>query len=883
MNTLLTWLMDGDAASAILGDLTEQRWHHARTSPIRATLWFWRSFMGIAFFIGARRGLDALRRWVRSGFGFSGGLHDWQHAARALKRTPWYSVTAIGVIALGMSLATTAFAVVDGVLFKPLPYRAPDELYSIAGAFSKLPPAPGQSRVLTSASLPDIEAWSAVSAPATLSAYDVSGPTLLLRGDLRPRIAQVDSHLLEVLGVTPLMGGFREEHFRERAAIRPVLITYSLWQNYFGGAMTILGQVAGPAENRVEVVGVMPRGFVFPAAGRRLVPDLMTPIVADDESTTSVSSRWLTVIGRIPAGVSPSDIETRLTGAVQRIAATWPPVRLPPNANETMRITRGPADMAVIRPLKDVLTFNEAAVSRIVFAAAAFLVLLSALTVAGLTASRLEDRRGELSMRRALGGSSARIIRLLAAESAVMVITGAVLGWLVASPLLQVTLALMPPGLMFLKPPVLDARVFLFGIVAAAVTTAVVTLWASRSTTGATLGGTATTVRATPSRAAARGRAVLIAAQVAAAVVMVVGAALLTASLVRVWQEDPGFNPDRAATFRIDEREDATAAAMHDLLRTIKSLPGVTAVAGLGEPFLDNSRNGNGFESPVPAADGFLAEGISVTGGFFAAAGLRAVQGRLPTDDELDRGDPVIAVSESVARTYWPGTSAIGRRLKKDDSGRDFEVIGIVPDARYRSLDRDPDGAIYSSLAADRRWTLMNVIVRFNDDAATRLPAVTDVIASRFPMYSVRSARTVTASLGESIRARRFQTWLFSAFGLAAVVLTGAGILGVMAMTTARRRREVGIRMAVGATRTNVISHLLREQMLTVSVGLVAGAAIAVWASRFVRAFLYKMDVYDPMAWAVAIVTILVTATVGTLIPASRASKVDPVKALRAD
>jgi len=376
---------------------------------------------------------------------------------------------------------------------------------------------------------------------------------------------------------------------------------------------------------------------------------------------------------------------------------------------------------------------------------------------------------------------------------------------------------------------------------------------------------------------------VLIAAQVAAALVMVLAGALLTASLVRVWREDPGFNPDRAATVRLEERPDATAATMSQLLSTLQDLPGVIAAAGLGDPFLDNVRNGNGFDHPGTASSEEASEGINVTGGFFTAAGIRAIEGRLPTDDELNRGVPVIVVSAHVARTYWPRASAIGQRLRKSDSGLDFEVIGVVPDARYRTLDRDPDGAIYSSLIAERRFTLMNVIIRFADDAASRLPGVAEMISTRFPMYSVQSARTVAASLGESIRTRRFQTWLFSAFGLAALVLTGAGILGVMAMTTARRTREVGIRMAVGATRSNVIAHLLREQMLTVLIGVVAGAGISIWAARFVRAFVYKVDVYDPIVWAIAILTILATATLGTVLPASRASQIDPVKALRAD
>jgi hypothetical protein len=210
MNTLLTWLLDEEAASAILGDLIELRRHQERTSPIRAALWFWRAVTGVALFIGIRRGREALRAWTGAGFGFSGGLNDLRQASRSLARTPWYSVTAIGVIALGMSVATTAFAVVDGVLFKPLPYQSPDELYQIAGGFSKLPTRSANgARVITQASVPDLEAWSAASGPATLAAIDISSPSLPLGGDVQPRVARVDGRVLDVLGVAPLIGGFR--------------------------------------------------------------------------------------------------------------------------------------------------------------------------------------------------------------------------------------------------------------------------------------------------------------------------------------------------------------------------------------------------------------------------------------------------------------------------------------------------------------------------------------------------------------------------------------------------------------------------------------------------------------------------------------------------
>jgi putative ABC transport system permease protein len=516
-----------------------------------------------------------------------------------------------------------------------------------------------------------------------------------------------------------------------------------------------------------------------------------------------------------------------------------------------------------------------------VFLAAAVIVLLACLNVTGLAAARVADRRRELTLRRALGGSSGDLVRLLGAESLVVVGLGSSAGVIASLALVQVVARFLPETLVLFKPLAVDARVVGFAAIASALCVVVTTLWPARAALGASLRPTLADSRGTTRRQRPTSRFVLVSAQVTIGLVLTVGGALLAGSLARVSAEDPGFQVDRTFHIWISSRVPPTWALIESLLDDVRRVPGVSAAGGSNVPFLQRSVMGSSFAAPAGAIEESNVESPGVTRGFFETMGIRLVAGRLPTERELGSGAPVVVVSERVARDYWRGGSVIGQTLVR--RGQTFTVIGIVSDARYLALDIDPDGTVYYPLGADEVPTMINLFVRFDRSGPADLTSVLSLLSSRHPAFRLRSAQHVATTLGDSVRNRRFQTLIFSAFALAALVIVGAGVLGLVAIVTSRRTREIGVRMALGSRPGQIAWMIVRQELTAVGVGLAAGSLVAAWAVGFVRAYLYKTSVYDPSIWLLAAFAVLTVAAMGALLPALRASRVDPVRALRVD
>jgi putative ABC transport system permease protein len=802
---------------------------------------------------------------------------DIRQAIRALRRTPWYSFTAISVIALGIALATTVFAVVDGVLFKPLPYERPRELYDVSGGFQRLP-----NLAIPSVSLPDVRAWMTAAPDVRFATVSVGGAITIADNEYL-RSADVDRHFFDVLGVQPLFGGFQPDDFGPRTAVRPALVTYRVWQQRFGGTPDVIGRtMIDSGGEGLRVAGVLPEDFVFPHPAGRVAPEAIAPLpIVQPVSDDSAQRRWLQVLARVPPDVPLAAVEGRLRVAAAGVASQFPALGSAAGLSATRQITRGPFDVVRLRPLRDVLAASTRTVSAAIFVTAALLVLLACVNLAGLAGGRALDRRHELMLRRALGATGGRLARMLAIEHASVVIAGACLGIFISRWLLDVTLALTPTGVMLLKTPAIDWRAGAFAALASGLSIAAATVWSAYTTLRNNPRPVLAERGGATERAGSRRRAVLIGAQVALAMVMALAGSLLAASLARVWQEDPGFAPDRATRIRLSRPRDFDLVAINELLLAVRRIPGVVAVGGLDEPFLERAITGSSFEPPAGAGvDGKGdVEQLSVTSGFFRAAGLHATEGRLPTDEEFDTGKPVIIISQKAASLYWPGRSAIGRTLSS--TGRAFEVIGVVPDARYRALDLDSDGEIYSPLAATRQPGLVNVIVAFDGDTERGLARVLGDMAARFPRVRVVRAESLADALSSSVQSRRFHTWLFVSFGVAALVIAGTGIFGLVAMATSRRTREIGVRIALGATPPEVVRLMIQEQLTTVVVGLAVGGLIAAWSVRFVESYVYKLSIYDLRPWAVAITALVTVTAVGVLVPALRASHTDPIRALR--
>ncbi len=627
---------------------------------------------------------------------------------------------------------------------------------------------------------------------------------------------------------------------------------------------------------------MLPEDFVFPHPAGRFAPEAIAPLpIVQAVSYDNPQRRWLQVLARVPPNVPPTAVEGRLQVAAVNVASQFPTLGSAAGLSATRQITRGPFDLVRLRPLRDVLTASTRTVSAAIFLTAALLVLLACVNVAGLAGARALDRRNELMLRRALGATGGRLARMLAIEHASVVLAGACLGVLISGWLLDVTMALTPAGAMLLKTPAIDWRAGAFAALASGLSIAAATVWSAHTTLRVSPRPVLSEIGGATERAGSHRRAVLIGAQVALALVMAVTGSLLAGSLGRVWQEDPGFAPDRAARIRLRVPKGFDLVSINELLLAIRRIPGVVAVGGLDEPFLERATTGSTFDPPAGArVDGRGdVEQLSVTSGFFRAAGLRAIEGRLPTNEEFDTGRPVIVISQKVALSYWPGRSAIGRTLSSD--GRAFQVIGVVPDARYRALDMDSDGEIYSPLAAGQRPGLANVIVAFEGETERGLTSVLSDMAARFPRVRLVHAESLSDALGVSVQSRRFHAWLFVSFGAAGLMIAGTGILGLVAMATSRRTREIGVRIALGATPRGVVRLLIQEQLRTVIVGLAVGSLIAGWSVRFVQSYVYKLSIYDLRVWAAAVAALVTVAAVGVLVPALRASHIDPIRTLR--
>jgi predicted permease len=869
MRSLLNWLTDLTLGRAIAGDLEEQRRRRARTSPVAATCWFAWKWLAIVVFIGAARlpraCVETAQQLCRPG----NLVRDATYAIRSLRRSPGYTATTVGVIALSMALATTVFAVVDGVLFRPLPYSDAGQLASIEAGWTTEPENVGNFTVSRS----ELTTWQAAAPEVRFAGFSPAASRLFIDEGAPVNYGEVTEDFFEVLGQRPLIGGFRSQDFVRSGGATPGLISYQTWQQRFGGDPSIVGRVlSGFRGEHIEVVGILPEDFLFPANDGRFVPDVIRPLVRAPGDAMN-RGRELFVLARVPHGYSLARLQSGLETATLALARDFPPVADKP-------WTR-PFDLTRVRPIATMLGARTRSTFRLAFSVAAVLVLLACLNVTGLAVARSQDRRREFALRRALGSGGTDLMRLLLAESALIVGAGGALGLAFAMPLTRATAAVLPAELALLHPLAVDARVVAFAFIAFTACTVMTTLWPVRVAIGPSrpvLADTAGTTR----RQRTAGRFVLIAAQVSIALVMALGAALVGGSLVRLWREDPGFRIQNVYAFTLSGRTDGgDRATVERLFGDLRRLPGVLSAAGSNQWLLQKAIIGSNFERPQGAMKTGNVDRVGVTQGFLDVTAVRLTAGRFFTDDELTTGAHVALVSDKVARAYWPDGDAVGKVLARAGDG--YQVVGVVGEARYVAFDREPDGNIYYPLFADPKPGVVTLYLQVDPERANVTGAALALVADGYPMYRVTAARTLAAALGSSVRSRQFQAALFVAFGVAAVATAGVGVLALVAIVTTRRTREVGVRMALGARRSEIAGLIVRQELVAVWSGLAAGAIMSSWLVQLVGAYLYKTSAYDPVMWATAAVLLLVVATVGALVPALRASRVDPVQALRMD
>jgi predicted permease len=878
---LLRTLTDPALADSIAGDLEELRRRRTSRSRVCGALWFWREAAGVLLHAAVHRVRDTMdgRRAWHGRPGRAAG--DLRHAVRSLRAAPWYSATVIGVMALGIALSATVFAVVDGVLFKPLPYPDADRLVAIEPGFTD-PAVRGRPYV----SANELAAWQAELPDVQFTGLSMN-PTTGFEGPNEAPLggAVVHPAIFDVLGVRPLIGGFAREDFEHASGHIPAVIGYDVWQRRFGGDPSALRQtLAGAGGMEVRVVGVMPRDFVAPG---RFGAQILLPV---SPAGRNPAQRQYDAIVRLPAGLEPMVFQERFEAVLRRLAEG--------QASPGGRRFLGPIDRATVVPLANAMTQSSAPLFRALFAAVLALVLLACLNVSGIMAARSLDRTRDLALRRALGARSADIVRLQLIEHAVLLACGAALGLALSTPLLRITVSLLPHEINLLKTPALDLRVMAFTTLALAASVALASIWPVRRALHASAWSLANATGAATPRARSVGRIVIVAFQTAGAMLLVVAGGLLVGSLLRVWGNDPGMatqdliivdlqmTPEGPSSF--GEPSPGVAGRLDRFLDEVRALRGVRAAGGSDVLMLRR-----GWREVVAfrhvARDGPAAvsgHGVPVTPGFFDAAGLRLVEGRLPTDQELGAGAPVAVVARSFAAAHWAGVSAVGSQLQTSVGQRQLPphtIVGVVDDVRFGAWDMNPEAAGYAPYATLNYTSGPVVFVRTAGASAGVVREVLRLAEREAPALHVRRAATASTLLADTVRPRRLRSWLFGSFAAASLVLVGVGLFGLAAMGLARRTREIGVRLALGATRERLVGGLVTEQVAPVLAGLAIGGLLAAWAVRFLQAYLYELTIYDARVWAAAVLVVSATALGGALVPAWRASRLDPMRALRTE
>jgi putative ABC transport system permease protein len=813
-------------------------------------------------------------------------VDDLRYAMRSARREPLLFTVAAAVLALALAGSTAVFSVVDAVVLRPLPLEDPDRLVV---AWER---SPETGTDFMGVSYPHYLEWQAQSRKLeALADMDTSNRPFIIAGDEPTVVAGrlVSGNFFEVLGARAGLGRTLTPQDNRPGAARVAVTSHGLWQRFFGGDPAVVGRTLVVDNTPTTVIGVMPPDFRYPPQA-----ELWIPIVpAEPAAVANAGMIWTVVLARLAKGVNVKEAQVELDLIIERV---WAAIRAAhPEVSE-------PEHKAVVTPLRDHL-FGNARTALLVLLGAVLLVLLIACAnVCALLLARASARQREIAVRLALGASRGRLVRLLLAESALMAGVGGLAGVALTVGTLRALVALVPAEVPRLQDVAVDGRVLAFAIVLTALSVLAAglapALVASRPSLAEALTETAR-LAGHPSHRRVRG--VLIAAELAIAVVLLSGAGLLAQTFGNLQRVDLGFEPRHLLAVglsgdspRYERQQDLYRA----LLERIDGLPGVEASGAAGvRPLRDKVGNAWPFElegqsreqsrvnPPVNLED--------VTPGYFEAMRIRRLRGRTFTERDDQRAPGVVVVSRTMAERCWPGQDPIGKRLKIPLPGTPFDasldapgradawltVIGVVGEARYREL-QVPRFDLYMTYLQTNHG-LSHIMVRTAGDPSAVASSVRAAIRSVDRTLVVRDVETMEAVVAAALGGARFGMQLLSVFALAALLLASIGTYGVMAFVVGQRTREVGIRMALGARAAQVLVMVVRQGMAPVGAGLALGLAGALALGRALRGLLYEVPAYDPGTLGTASAVLAAAALVACVMPARRAARIDPARALR--
>jgi putative ABC transport system permease protein len=793
---------------------------------------------------------------------------DVRFAVRLLWKNPGFTAVAVLALGLGIGANTAIFSVVQAVLLRPLPYIAPDRIVELKET--------ALGRLLTIAP-PNYLDWKTQSRSfESMAAYNPATATLNGAGEPEQiDAAAVAADLFHVLGVTPLLGrGFLPDEERPGGP-RAVVLGYGLWQRRFGGDPRILERSLTFDGVRHPVVGVMPRGFVFPETVALWFPRVLTE---DDLKPAQRGAHYLNAIARLKPGVTVAQAYADLSSIEQRIAEQFP------DKLEGYGVW--------VRPLYESVVGGVRRPLLMILGAVGFVLLIACANVSNLLLARATTRGSEIAVRVALGAGRFRIVRQLLAESVMLSLASGIIGVLLAAWGVRALSWVLPADLP--RAESIDVNLF---VLAFSVGVSVITgllfgvapaIYASTPDVGAFL-------RDGRHDGSGRGRrtlrSVFIASEVALSLVLLAGAGLALRSFARLSAVSPGFDPSGllSVTVVTPEARYPDAGVIARFYRTyveeLAAEPGVSAAGAVMIPPLAQDGFGGTFSiaGKVETNDRRM-QVRPVTAGYLEALRIPLKRGRLLTPSDREGAQPVVVISEEAAKRYWPGEDPIGKRLRIHVSighkEPQREVVGVVGDVRIRSLDQ-PVAPVAYVPHAQYSAEQMTVFVRAAGDPVTLLPAIKSRLARIDPEIALTRVRTGDQIVGASVAQPRFRMVLLGLFAAIALVLAAIGLYGVMAFAVGQRQSELGLRMALGADAGDVLRLVLRQGLAPVAAGLVIGLLASGAFTQVMTGLLYEVEPFDPPTLAAVACLLALVATTACYLPARRATRIDPLSALR--
>ncbi len=818
-------------------------------------------------------------------------------ALRSMRRNPGFATAAILTLALGIGANAAIFSLTDQVLLRPLPVPRPHELVLLdsPGMYQ------GSTRGQQTFSEPMFRGLRGASAPVLsgMFARFGTGASVSTDGDAaRVRIEAVSGDYFRTLGIGPAIGRvLGPDDDRTPDAHPVVVLSHAYWQSRFGGDPGVVGRGLRVNGFPMTIVGVAAPGFNGFDLGRP--SDLFAPLMMDSALTPTWKGlndwreRWLHVSGRLRPGVTPERVAAVLDVTYRRLLAEdFKTVRVRFSPEERAEFLGKPLEVLPGAKGRSQLRTDFSTPLLALMGMVAVVLLLACVNVANLMMARASTQQQELAVRQALGAGRFRLVRQRLTESLVLASAGTLTGLLIASSTTRLLIGMLPEdaGASALSAAI-DLRVIGFAMALAVVTA---------------LGfGLLPALRATGSRAAAlrpgTGRVlgggkqarllrVLVVAQIALSLLLVAGAGLFARSLYNLRSIEPGFATGHLLQLRITAALNGYAGPQALLLASrlrqeLTAIAGVTAASVATVPAM---MNGFGFQTVrVQGYDPATGEDMnsminSVGPGYLATLGVPLLQGRDFTDSDVDGGQRVAIVNETMANRFWKGESPIGRRFsRQSETGVEIEVVGVVRDSRFANLRDEVTMSYYIPLTQSGPLNGLTFYVRHRATDAAIVPAVRQAVTRVDPRLPVYDFRTMESQIAESMYIERLVSSLSALFGLLALGLAAVGLYGVMSHAVAQRRREIGIRMALGAERMSVLWNVLRQVLVLAVAGVVLGLPAALGAGQLIESLLFGLAPRDPATIAAAAAVLIAVAALAGYIPAMRAMRVDPVIALR--